>query len=617
LETKKLSSKVWDVICVGGGPAGLSCAIQATEFGLNVLVLEARSGDATAGSMNVDGYPGFFSTTRQELLDKMAKQAKYHATIKYGERVSKLDLKDPIKRVYTQVTRGEFFTEEFVYEGKTVLIATGLHPRRLNLPGERKYREKGVYYNLPDGDYTEKNVIIIGHTSWAVRNALHYDAMSAYVTLITNRDTIDIHPALLRRLNESFVEIKYSHEVQSFEGNLKLTKTIIIDKLGKKYSIPTDLVIILSSKIRNPELFLDAELALTPRGTIIVNSADQDTNIPGVFAAGSATRGDSIVGVGAAEGQKVAMVISRYLTRLEKEQYLEEEKEEVIPKPRFSEGRSIILEKEDLSPEIIKWVVRAPRIAKKTEPGQFVILRVTERGERIPLTIADHDKDAGTITLIFQKIGKSTKLMGTLEAGDHILNLVGPLGKPVEIEKWGTVAVLGGGCGVAPILPKTEALKKIGNYIVSIISARSAHLLICRAEMEGPSDELYIATDDGTLGHHGFGLDILKRFLEEGRKFDHVVAVGPIPMMRAVCTVTKEYNIPTTVSLAPIMVDGTGMCGACRVTVGGEVKFACIDGPNFDGHKVDFVELTQRSRAYRYEERISMEKISRKSLEGI
>ncbi|MFX0174504.1 MAG: NAD(P)/FAD-dependent oxidoreductase, partial [Candidatus Hodarchaeota archaeon] len=191
-----MSSKVWDVICVGGGPAGLSCAIQAAEFGLNVLVLEARSGDATAGSMSVDGYPGFFSITRQELLDKMAKQAKYHATIKYGERVSKLVLKDTIKRVYTQVTRGEFFTEEFVYEGKTVLIATGLHPRRLNLPGEKKYREKGVYYNLPDGDYTEKNVAIIGHTSWAVRNALHFDAMGAYVTLITNRDTIDVHPAL-------------------------------------------------------------------------------------------------------------------------------------------------------------------------------------------------------------------------------------------------------------------------------------------------------------------------------------------------------------------------------------------------------------------------------------
>ncbi|KPK88165.1 MAG: ferredoxin-NADP reductase [Bacteroides sp. SM23_62_1] len=271
----------------------------------------------------------------------------------------------------------------------------------------------------------------------------------------------------------------------------------------------------------------------------------------------------------------------------------------------------MIIEKEDLSPEIVRWVVKAPLIAKKTQPGQFVILRVAQHGERIPLTIADSDKKKGTITLIFQKIGKSTKLMGTMQAGDHILDLLGPLGKPVEIKKWGTVAVLGGGCGVAPVLPKTRALKDIGNYVVSIISARTSSLLICRDEMREVSDELHIATDDGTEGHHGFGLDLLKHFVEEGRHFDHVVAVGPIPMMKFTCAFTKEHNIPTTVSLAPIMVDGTGMCGACRVTVGGEVKFACVDGPNFDGLKVDFEELTLRSRAYLYEERISSGKMAR------
>ncbi|MCK4849629.1 MAG: sulfide/dihydroorotate dehydrogenase-like FAD/NAD-binding protein, partial [Candidatus Heimdallarchaeota archaeon] len=183
----------------------------------------------------------------------------------------------------------------------------------------------------------------------------------------------------------------------------------------------------------------------------------------------------------------------------------------------------------------------------------------------------------------------------------------------VEIKKWGTVVVLGGGCGVAPVLPKTRAIKEIGNYVISIISARTGSLLICRNEMDEPSDELHIATDDGTLGHHGFGLDLLVKFLEEGRKIDHVVAVGPIPMMRAVCNVTKEYGIPTIVSLAPLMVDGTGMCGACRITLDGEIKFACVDGPNFDGHKVDFEELMLRSRAYRYEERISVERMARQS----
>jgi ferredoxin--NADP+ reductase len=413
-------------------------------------------------------------------------------------------------------------------------------------------------------------------------------------------------------LNESFVDVKYNHEIVAFEGSKNVTRIITQTKDGKRVSIPTDIVIIISSKNRNRDLFLNAGLAISPKGTLIKNSANQDTNIPGVFAAGSAIRGDSIVGVGAAEGQKAAMQISRYLNELEKEAMPEKEETPTLPSvSRYIEGKSVIVSKEDLSPEIVKWVVKAPQIAKKTKPGQFVILRIDQKGERIPLTIAESDAEEGTITLIFQKIGKSTKLMSTLETGDHILNLLGPLGQPVEVDKWGTVAVLGGGCGVAPILPKTKALKELGNYIVSIISSRTASLLICQSEMRTYSDELHIATDDGTLGHHGFGLDILVKFIKEGRKFDHVVAVGPIPMMRAVCNVMKKYNIPTTVSLAPIMVDGTGMCGACRVTVDGEVKFSCVDGPNFDGLKIDFDELTLRSRAYRYEERISNEKATR------
>ncbi len=600
---------------MGGGPAGLSCAIRAAELGRSVLVLEARSGSATAGSMMVDGYPGFFSITRQELLDKMARQAKYHATIRYAERVSRLELEGEIKRVYTTVERGEFFTEEITYQGKTVLIATGLHPKKINVPGERKFHSKGIYYNNPpEGEYEEKNVAIIGHNSWAVRNALHYDSIGAHVCLITARDAFDAHPALLRRLNESFVNIRFGHEVISFEGDLKVQKVNLKKHTGEKVTISTEIIVILSSKIKNRELFMNAGLAITPEGKIIINSANQDTNLQGVFAAGSAIRGDSIVGIDAAEGQTAAMQISRYLTNLEKEETKTiPEKLEASLAQRFVEGRSIILEKVDLSPEIIKWVVHAPRIAEKCQPGQFVILRVTDHGERIPLTIADFDRGEGTITLIFQKIGKSTKLMGRLNTGDHILNLLGPLGEPVKIEKWGTVAVLGGGCGVAPVLPKTKAMRDIGNYIVSIISARTGSLLICQDEMNAASDELHIATDDGTLGHHGFGLDLLQKFIKEGRKFDHVVAVGPIPMMRAVVNFTKKHNIPTIVSLAPLMVDGTGMCGACRVTVGGRVKFACVDGPNFDGLKVDFDELTLRSQAYRYEERVAVEKMSRTS----
>jgi thioredoxin reductase/NAD(P)H-flavin reductase len=533
LEKKTLSSKeskVWDVIIVGGGPAGLSCAIRAAELGFHILVLEARSGagTATAGSMSVDGYPGFFSITRQELLDKMAKQAKYHATIQYAQKVSKLELQDKVKRVYTKVTRGEFFSEEVMYQGKAVLLATGFYPTKLGVPGEHSFHNKGVFYSLPSGDHYEKKISIIGHTSWAVRNALHCDSIGSIVTLLTIRETIEAHPALLRRLNESFIDVKYGHETIAFEGSKQLTRVITQTKDGNKVPIPTNIAIIISSKNRNRELFLDAGLAITPKGTIIVNSANQDTNLPGVFVAGSATRGDSIVGVSAAEGQKAALQISRYLSELEKEKVIDDEE---IPTPvqisRFVEGKSVIVKKEDLSPEIVKWVVKAPKIARKTQPGQFVILRVDEKGERIPLTVAESNSEEGTITLIFQKIGKSTKLMGTLEADDHILNLLGPLGRPVEVDKWGTVAILGGGCGVAPVLPKTKVLKELGNYIVSIISARSGDLLICQNEMKTYSDELHIATDDGSLGHHGFGLDILLKFIKEGRKFDHVVAIGP------------------------------------------------------------------------------------------
>ena len=455
--------------------------------------------------MMVDGYPGFFSITRQELLDKMARQAKYHATIRYTERVSRLELANEIKQVYTTVERGEFFSEEIRYMGRTILIATGLHPKKLNVPGERKYRSKGIYYNNPpEGEYEEKNVAIIGHNSWAVRNALHYDSVGAHVCLITARDSFDAHPALLRRLNESFVNIRFGHEVISFEGDLKVKKINLKSTTGEKVPILAETIVILSSKIKNRELFMNAGLAITPKGKILINSANQDTNLQGVFAAGSATRGDSIVGIDAAEGQTAAMQISRYLTNLETQETEKiPEKLESALANRFIEGKSILIEKVDLSPEIIKWVVTAPRIAEKCQPGQFVILRVTDYGERIPLTISDFDREAGTITLIFQKIGKSTKLMGKLNKGDHILNLLGPLGEPVKIEKWGTVAVLGGGCGVAPVLPKTKAMREIGNYVISIISARTGSLLICQDEMNAASDELHIATDDGTLGHHG------------------------------------------------------------------------------------------------------------------
>ncbi|HDO42393.1 MAG TPA: sulfide/dihydroorotate dehydrogenase-like FAD/NAD-binding protein [Candidatus Bathyarchaeota archaeon] len=269
----------------------------------------------------------------------------------------------------------------------------------------------------------------------------------------------------------------------------------------------------------------------------------------------------------------------------------------------------MVLSKKELAPQIKRIVVSAPLIAKKAKAGQFVILRVDERGERFPLTLVDWNPDKGTITLIFQEVGVSTRKLGKLNSGDYIEDIVGPLGNPTEIDKYGHVAVVGGGVGTALIYPWVRSLKKAGNHITTIIGARSANLLLLERELSELSDEIYISTDDGTKGVKGFTSDVLKSLLEKGEKFNLVMAAGPVPMMRAIAEVTRPYGIKTIVSLNPIMVDGTGMCGGCRVTVGGETKFACVDGPEFDAHKVDFRELMNRLRTYQEEERIAFQRL--------
>lgn len=245
----------------------------------------------------------------------------------------------------------------------------------------------------------------------------------------------------------------------------------------------------------------------------------------------------------------------------------------------------------------------APEIAKKAKPGQFVIVRVDEKGERIPLTLVEWKTERGTITLIFQKVGVSTKKLGALKTGDVVRDVIGPLGTPSEIEFYGSVAVVGGGVGTAPSYAIARALKEAENKVVSIIGAKAAELLILEDEMRNVSDKLYVTTDDGSKGVKGFVSDVLKMLLEKGYHFDLVYAVGPTSMMRAVSNVTKPYGIKTVVSLNPIMVDGTGMCGSCRVSVGGETRFVCVDGPEFDGHKVNFDELLSRQRVYLDEEK--------------
>lgn len=266
-----------------------------------------------------------------------------------------------------------------------------------------------------------------------------------------------------------------------------------------------------------------------------------------------------------------------------------------------------ILEKRVLAPAIQLMKVDAPMTARRAMPGQFIILRVMEGGERIPLTIADYNRDEGWVTIIFQEVGATTKALGMLEAGDYIKDFVGPLGKASELEGLNRVLCIGGGVGTAPLYPQIKYLHENGAEVDVIVGARSKQFIILEDEIKQTCRNLYIATDDGSYGHKGFVTDILKKLASEGNQYDLVIAVGPLIMMKVVSGLTKELGLKTVISMNPIMVDGTGMCGGCRVTVGGKTKYACVDGPDFDGHQVDFDEAMRRQQMYKPEEKLEHE----------
>ncbi len=257
-----------------------------------------------------------------------------------------------------------------------------------------------------------------------------------------------------------------------------------------------------------------------------------------------------------------------------------------------------IIEKTSLNPTVSRITVRAPRVAKKAEAGQFVILRTDGDGERIPLTIADFDRALGTVDVIYQIVGATTRKLDALNVGDALHDLVGPLGRPSELDGLNTVAVIGGGVGCAIALPIAKKLHALGATVHSVIGFRTRDLVILENEFKAVSDRLDLMTDDGSAGEKGLVTAALERLIADGNKYDEVIAIGPLVMMKFVCKLTEKYGIKTTVSMNPIMIDGTGMCGGCRLTVGGEMKFACVDGPDFDGHKVDFDEAIERGRMY-------------------
>jgi len=267
-----------------------------------------------------------------------------------------------------------------------------------------------------------------------------------------------------------------------------------------------------------------------------------------------------------------------------------------------------IVQKEELALEIQRFFIEAPEIAQVAQPGQFVILRLSEQGERFPLTIVSANKEKGLIELVSQRVGKSTAQLATLKAGDLILDIAGPLGNPSEIKKFGQVVVIGGGVGIAPVLPIARALKDAGNEIIAVLGARSKDMLFFIDKFKEISENVYITTDDGSLGTKGFVTDVLKMLIDKDKRIKRIIAIGPVVMMKAVSELTREFNIPTVVSLNSIMIDGTGMCGGCRCLVKGESRFACVHGPEFDGHKVDFDVLMQRQSMFIDKEKEAMEK---------
>ena len=267
-----------------------------------------------------------------------------------------------------------------------------------------------------------------------------------------------------------------------------------------------------------------------------------------------------------------------------------------------------IKKKEVLTPQTKLFVMDAPMVATKVLPGQFVVIRVHEEGERIPLTVADFNRDRGELTLIFQEVGKTTYELANLKPGSALLDLAGPLGKPTEIQRFGTTVSIGGGIGIPLLYPITKAFREADNHVISILGARTKELLVLEREMRAVSHVTKICTDDGSYGIHGFVTQELERLLKKGEPIDRVLGVGPVPMMKALCELTRPYGIKTLVSLNPIMVDGTGMCGACRCEVNGKTVYACVDGPEFDGHEVNFDLLMKRLSMYKGQERVSLER---------
>jgi glutamate synthase (NADPH/NADH) small chain len=613
------------VALVGSGPASLIAAYDLVRNGYRVSIFEALHG---LGGVLAYGIPNF-RLPREIIRDEVDRLRSMGVEFRTDFIVGKTCAVE------------DLFAQGF----QAIFLGTGAGlPHLMNIPGENLI---GVYtaneyltrlnlmeaFRFPESDTPVRigsRVVVVGGGNSAMDAARWSRRMGADTTIMFRRGRAELRARLeeIEHAEEEGVRFDFlAAPVRLFGDDRGVLQEVECIRMqlgepdesgrpspvpipGSEFRMPVDTVVMAIGQSPNPTVQRATPQLLTQRGKVVID-ADGQTNIPNVFAGGDVVRGGSTVILAMRDGRAAAAAIHRAL-----EQQAQEASGALAVAKKPAEEHQVsasldnqILGKRLLTPEIAWLQVEAPEIAKHWKAGQFVIIRPTERSERIPLTIVDGDEATGSITLVVQAVGKTSRATVRLDVGDRLADLLGPLGQAASIEKVGNVLCVAGGVGVAELLPVARAFREAGNHVTALCGARSSAQIVLDVELRSAADEVLWATDDGTAGLHGTVVDLMRAW-RAGNACTLGIAhvIGPIPMMRAAAGVTREWAVRTYASLNPIMVDGTGMCGGCRVTVGGKVRFACVDGPEFDAHQVDFDELTRRTRAYLEQERVSRER---------
>jgi glutamate synthase (NADPH/NADH) small chain len=610
------------VALVGSGPASLIAAYDLVRKGCRVTIFEALH---ELGGVLAYGIPNFRlprEIIREEIDRLRAMGVQFRADFIVGRTCS---------------------LEELFAEGyQAVFLGTGAGlPHLMNIPGENLI---GVYtanefltrlnlmqaYRFPEADTPVRvgaRTVVVGGGNSAMDAARWARRLGSETTIMFRRGRAELRARLeeIEHAEEEGVRFEFLAAPVRLFGDEKGTvreMECIRMKLGEpdesgrpspvplpgsEYRVPVDTVVMAIGQSPNPTVQRATPQLLTSRGKIVIDTAGQ-TSMPRVFAGGDVVRGGSTVILAMRDGRAAAAAIERVWQEQQPEP-LPLASPVAAPQEASSERGSRILAKRVLTPEIAWFEVEAPNIARHWKPGQFVIVRPSKESERIPLTIVDGDRERGAINLVVQAIGKTSSTTVALEAGEAFADLLGPLGQPASIENLGHVLCVAGGVGVAELLPVARAFRQAGNRVTALCGARSQAQIILDEELRSAAEEVLWATDDGSAGFHGTVVDLMRSWkAQQSSPLGAAHVIGPIPMMRAAAEVTREWGVKTFASLNPIMVDGTGMCGGCRVTVGGKVRFACVEGPEFDAHEVDFEELTRRTRAYVEQERLARER---------